>query len=189
MKDTEMPSSVSFSVQGVLRRRTQGECASAGCPQWREPPFPEALSAKIGMPARPSAPGQAVLRAPPPSAVRRSGRWRRAPVPRHSSPLARPRINMVMPDTDETAASRLETPPFFRRNLSFTGEALKAFPETGKDSCPFPSSQRSARTSMNQILITLLSFKQTYSSTIRRTEGSRKALNERALKTELQIQG
>lgn len=44
MKDTEMPSAVSFSVQGLLRRRTQGECASAGCPQWREPPFPEALS-------------------------------------------------------------------------------------------------------------------------------------------------
>ena len=42
---------------------------------------------------------------------------------------------------------------------------------------------------MNLILITLLSFKQTYSSTIRRNEGSRKALNERALKTELKIQG
>ncbi len=42
---------------------------------------------------------------------------------------------------------------------------------------------------MNLILITLLSFKQTYSSTIRLNEGSRKALNEWGLKTEFQIQG
>lgn len=136
MKDTGMSSSVSFSVQGVLRRRTQGECASAGCPQWREPPLPEALNG--GRHAGSAFRARAGCADSPPSAVRRSGRWRR-----HTRAAAQLSPRPASPQYGDAGHGQdgclpPGNPAFLSAQPFFHGESSEGLPGDRKGLLSFP---------------------------------------------------